>query len=77
MLLMDGATNPLLGKPSKSVSWLNAGGDPISQVNVFAKRTALENNELFGGVAKQVQINRQQVAIEKFSENAYVPDGDF
>ena len=74
MLLMDGATNPLLGKPSKSISWLNAGGDPISQVNVFAKRTALENDELFGGVAKQVQINRQQVAIEKFSENAYVPD---
>ena len=57
MLLVDGATNPLLGKPAKSVGFINSGGEPISQVKVFAKRTAQENIALFGGVQEDVARN--------------------
>ena len=78
MLLVDGATNPLLGKPAKSVGWINAGGEPVSQVNVFAKRTAQENHALFGGVQQQIAKNqaaqRQQLLHEFQDEYAIRQD---
>ena len=78
MLLVDGATNPLLGKPAKSVGWINAGGEPVSQVNVFAKRTARENHALFGGIQQQIAKNqaaqRQQLLHEFQDEYAIRQD---
>ena len=78
MLLVDGATNPLLGKPAKSVGWINAGGEPVSQVNVFAKRTAQENHALFGGIQQQIAKNqaaqRQQLLHEFQDEYAIRQD---
>jgi len=53
----------VLGARKTGIRWFNEGGDPVSQVNTFAKRTAKQNRELF--VTRQEFNNaRNEVAQE-------------
>ena len=50
----------VLGARKTGIRWFNEGGDPVSQVNTFAKRTAKQNRELF--VTRQ-EFNKARIEV--------------